>query len=75
MGSLLGQILADIFMGNPEQAMIKHLIEGTTLHCRYTDNRFFVYNNQKDSMYLQDLFNRAHNDLDFTKEHEVKGRF
>lgn len=75
MGSPLGPILADIFMGKLELKKLKHAIDGTTLYCRYIDDTFLVCNNHKHAIRLLDLFNKAHKDIKFIVEQEVEGKF
>ncbi|CAH8477181.1 unnamed protein product [Schistosoma mattheei] len=75
MGSPLGPILADIFMGHLEQKKLKHAIDSTTLYCRYMDDTFPVRNNHQHSMYLLSLFSKVHKDIEFTMEHEVDDKF
>lgn len=75
MGSPSRPILTDIFMGKLGQTKFKHTVEGTALYCRYIDDTFVVYNNRKHSMCLFNLFNKAHNDIDFTIEGTVDGKF
>lgn len=73
MGSPLGLILANIFIGNLERQKFKHVIDGTTFYCRYIDDTFFVCNNHKYFMNLINQFNKTHKDIAFTTKHEVEG--
>ncbi|VDO72313.1 unnamed protein product [Schistosoma mattheei] len=75
MGSPLGPILADIFMGNLELKKLKRAIDGTTMYCRHIDDTFLVCNNHEHAIELIDLFNKAHKDIEFTMEQEVEGKF
>lgn len=49
IGSPLGPVLADIFMGNVENRKLKHSIKETALCCMYIDDIFRVCNIRQHS--------------------------
>lgn len=61
-------------MGNLGHTKIRHAVETTALSCGYINDTFLVCNKHTHSMDLLNLFNKAHNDIDFTIRHEV-GKF
>jgi hypothetical protein len=74
MGSCLGPVLADIFMGYLE-SRLKSKIDGTCkVYKRYVDDCFLVVSNEVDVSLLLDAFNKAHENIKFTLEEEKAGR-
>ena len=69
MGSPLGPILANIFVG----AMEEKLFSQTTkppVYFRYVDDVFAVFNNKQESVELYHRLNQLHQSLKFTTENE-----
>lgn len=68
MGSPLGPILADIFMGKLEATKLNNKIKETKFYCRYVDDIFAVLSNENELISTQDAFNQAHSSISFTSE-------
>ncbi|CAH8643572.1 unnamed protein product [Schistosoma mattheei] len=75
MGSPLGPILADIFMGYLENMVLKQTISETTEYSRYVDDTFIVCNNKQHAIHMLKHFNNAHPNIQFTMEHEQNDMF
>ncbi|CAH8484591.1 unnamed protein product [Schistosoma mattheei] len=75
MGSPLGPIMADIFMGYLENTILKQAINETTEYSRYVDDTFIICNNKQHAIRLLKLFNNAHTNIHFTMEHEQNDMF
>ena len=72
MGSPLGPILADIFLGHLENTVLKRQISKTVVYLRYMDDIFVIFNSRSNSRTTLQEFNRAHVNIKFTSEHENK---
>ncbi|CAH8876017.1 unnamed protein product [Trichobilharzia szidati] len=75
MGSPLGPILADIFMGYLEQTRLSDTINGTTYYHRYVDATFVVCNDMSQASVLFDRLNEVHPNIKFTMEYEHNDEF
>ncbi|VDP50727.1 unnamed protein product [Schistosoma margrebowiei] len=75
MGSPLGPILADIFMGYLENMLLKQTISETTEYSIYVDDTFIVCNNKQHEIRMLKHFNNAHPNIQFTMEHEQNDMF
>ena len=72
MGSPLGPILANIFVG----AMEKQLFQANAkplIYVRYMDDICAVFNSEAERDLFQQLLNNMHRSLQFTVEYEVNG--
>nr|VZI28461.1 unnamed protein product [Spirometra erinaceieuropaei] len=73
MGSPLGPLLANIFMGKLEAVQLRHQINGLRYYGRYVDDIFAIAPKLSDiSMLLHDI-NQAHPAIKFTLEEEQAG--
>ena len=70
MGSPLGPILADIFMGHLE-GKIATTLEELPFYRRYVDDTFVVVENDRQLSILLELMNSLHANIQFTVEREV----
>lgn len=70
MGSPLGPILADIFLGHLENTSLKKDIQGCRFYKRYVDDIFLIVKSRSSSRTLLHKFNNTHPNLKFTSEHE-----
>lgn len=68
MGSPLGPVLADIFMGYVENFMINISNNDPIHYYRYVDDTFLVFRNQADIYAFLDKMNTVHSNLEFTCE-------
>ncbi|CAH8544682.1 unnamed protein product [Dicrocoelium dendriticum] len=75
MGSPLGPLLADIFMGMLEQGKLKPAISSLGLYCRYVDDIFVLLQSSGSIDELTNTFNQGHPAIKFTSEVEQNGRF
>ena len=75
MGSPLGPLLADIFMGMLETRQLRGTIANMEFYSRYVDDIFCVVRNGTDLGGLLDDFNDAHSALNFTMECEEEDKF
>ena len=72
MGSPLGPIFADIFMGFCEQKLLKQSIEvHTDWYVRYVDDSFILLKSNSYASDLLKIFNSIHPSLHFTCESEA----
>ena len=72
MGSPLGPVLADIFMGHIERKLSVE-INQLSFYKRYVDDIFAICENREVNDFLDSL-NSAHNNLKFTSEAENENR-
>ena len=75
MGSPLGPILADIFMGNLEQTRLKSAISQTNFYTRYVDDTFVILNSFNDAAQVLKVLNSTHPNINFTMECEKDDKF
>ena len=75
MGSPLGPLLADIFMGKLESTTLSSAINNMHFYRRYVDDIFAVVDSHSDLDVLITDFNRAHNLIQFTSEAEDRNVF
>jgi hypothetical protein len=73
MGSPLGPLLADIFMGKLETQCLNTTIKELTSYHRYVDDIFIISSNDIDSTDILSKFNSAHPNIAFTVEREQNG--
>ena len=69
MGSPLGPILANIFVGYNEQHLFQSIKE-PLMYVRYVDDTFVLFNNEKESKLFLERLLHLHPSLDFTMEAE-----
>ncbi|CAH8587573.1 unnamed protein product [Schistosoma rodhaini] len=69
MGSPLGPVLANIFMGMIER-QVSQFIDGITLYKRYVDDILVILPQSTDINQVNDLFNAIHPNLKVTYEEE-----
>ena len=72
MGSPLGPVLADIFVGYCESLVPDHT--WPPVYCRFVDDSFAYFNARRDSICFLQTLNDLHPALRFTCEHEVDGQ-
>jgi hypothetical protein len=70
MGSPLGPILADIFMGKLETGPLKPVIAELPFYRRYVDDIFLLQPLNEEFDILFAMFNSAHSSIEFTSELE-----
>jgi hypothetical protein len=75
MGSSLGCILSDIFMGSLESRQLKETIRGTHFYRRYVDDIFIVVDKKTELHEALEIFNSAHPSMKFTSEIELNNSF
>ena len=75
MGSPLGPLLADIFMGKLERTTLSSAIGSMSFYKRYVDDIFAVTDSNFDMNALLANFNRAHQLICFTSEKEDPNMF
>ena len=73
MGSPLGPILANIFVGYMEEQLFRKT-DHPIVYVRYVDDVFAVFKTMHDSTLFLDQLNSMHGSLQFTCEHEVDCR-
>jgi predicted GIY-YIG superfamily endonuclease len=69
MGSPLGPIMANIFVGAMEEKLFSHTTK-PLMYFRYVDDIFAVFRNKQESVELHDQLNLLHPALKFTTENE-----
>ena len=69
MGSPLGPVLADIFMGHIEQ-ILQDKIKALSYYARYVDDTFAICTSEDQANSLLQHLNTVHNNLKFTMEKE-----
>lgn len=74
MGSPLGPLLANIFVGSLEYKMSSALKRHCHLYVRYVDDTFILAKSQEDARTLFKKFNEVHTNLKFTMEMESNGK-
>ena len=74
MGSPLGPVLSNIFLGYFEKKYSAQIRSLSHLYTRYVDDTFICTSSQTQLQQLFDLLNSFHANLCFTKEHEVNNR-
>ena len=72
MGSPLGPVLANIFVGFCESSIPD--ADWPPLYCRFVDDSFAYFDKREDSDRMMQILNDLHPSLKFTCEHEVDGR-
>ena len=73
MGSPLGPILADIYMGLVEQKLQETIGEWCVWYGRYVDDILIIIHRQADAPELLTKFNEVHEHIDFVMEMEKEG--
>ena len=73
MGSSLAPVLANLFMGHHERIWLQQY-DGPAIYfyCRYVDDTFCLFNNEKDALEFFQYINDKHPSIRFTMETEVK---
>ena len=75
MGSPLGPVLANVFMGYHERNWITNYDHSKPLfYTRYVDDIFCLFNREDECDVFLDYMNRQHPNIRFTIEKEVGGR-
>ena len=74
MGSPLGPVLANIFVGYNEQRLQIRQDEDGLLYRRYVDDTFTLHTTEEHSVVLLNELNSLHPSLSFTCENEVDGK-
>ena len=72
MGSPLGPILANIFVGFQESKLFSK-VKPPTMYCRYVDDCFAIFDNQTDCDSFYKSLNNSHPSLQYTCEKEQDG--
>ncbi|BHF83099.1 hypothetical protein SprV_0802624100 [Sparganum proliferum] len=73
MGSPLGPLLADVFMGKLERFQLSEQIDKLKHYGRYVDDIFAIATAETDVATLLDAANQAHPSIKFTLEMETAG--
>ena len=74
MGSLLGPLLANIFMGTYEEKWLsEYQGSGPTFYRRYVDDIICIFQNHRDALMFLDYLNSGHRNIKFTVEEEHDG--
>nr|VZI46743.1 unnamed protein product [Spirometra erinaceieuropaei] len=73
MGSPLGPLLADVFMGKLERFQLSEQIDKLKHYGRYVDDIFAIATAETDVATLLDAANQAHPSIKFTLEMEAAG--
>ena len=73
MGSPLGCLFANIFMGFIEERLYNTLESHCSFYCRFIDDTFALMHDETSARLLLDVLNTAHNSLHFTHECEREG--
>ena len=72
MGSPLGPILANLFMGHHERRWLNDYSDiGPSFYRRYVDDIFCIFQNQSDAEMFLNYINMMHPNIKFTMETEV----
>ena len=75
MGSPLGPLLANLFMGHHEKSWIDSYSGPKPLHyCRYVDDIFCIFESEDHVAPFLNYLNDQHADIKFTVEKEVDGK-
>jgi len=74
MGSALGPLFANIFMGNLESSLSSHIDSLCHVYYRYVDDTFALVRSREAGESLLDIFNSFHPHINFTYECEEQGR-
>ena len=74
MGSPLGPVLANVFMGFHEKRWIENF-HGVKpcFYTRYVDDIFSVFTNEEEALLFFEYLNKQHTNITFTYEKEVNG--
>ena len=70
MGSALGPLFANIFMGHIERLLSPEIDSTCLFYTRYVDDTFAIVNDHNESSKLLSIFNSIHPNLHFTTELE-----
>ena len=70
MGSHLGPMFTNIFMGHIEKKLSRQIDVSSNCYFRFVNDTFIVANNMTDVTRLLNVFNSAHLNLSFTVEIE-----
>ena len=73
MGSPLGPILANIFVGFYEEQLFRSGKQ-PSMYLRYVDDTFVLFDERKEGEEFLERLNNLHNALQFTKEDENNGK-
>ena len=75
MGSPLGPVLANIFMGHHEKVWLEQYQgPGLLYYCRYVDDIFCLFQRQEQVHEFLDFLNSQHRNIKFTCEEEENNR-
>ena len=75
MGSPLGPVLANVFMGYHERNWINNCENSKPIfYTRYVDDIFCLFENEGDGVAFLDYLNSQHPNIQFTIESEVDGK-
>ena len=75
MGSPLGPVLANVFMGYHERNWISNYNkEKPIYYCRYVDDIFCLFENRPGVLSFLEYINSQHPNIRFTKEEELEGK-
>ena len=74
MGSPLGPVLANIFMGYYEKSWIESSVYKPSLYKRYVDDVFCLFENEEKSKQFLEHLNHQHPNIKFTIEKEQEGK-
>ena len=70
MGSPLGPVLANLFMGHHEKRWLKHYNLSIEFYRRYVDDTFALFNTEQDGVSFFSYINSQHPNIKFTMERE-----
>ena len=73
MGSPLGPILANIFVGSQERRLFDKFPK-PFIYLRYVDDTFVSFRSSSDALAFLDILNQLHSSLTFTMEEENNGQ-
>ena len=72
MGSPLGPVLANLFMGYHEKKWLQEFDKGKVLMCkRYVDHIFCIFGNEKGAENVFEFLHCRHKNIKFTIEKEI----
>lgn len=75
MGSPLGPVLANVFMGHHEKMWISNCVNSKpSFYCRYVDDVFTLFENEAQSLLFLEYLNIQHPNIKFTRDPQVDGK-